>query len=144
MCINHLQFRLLYVIVEKSIFSTEQIINLYFYSKFQKIHALNPINHCKSRRIWNGSPVLAVSFIQKVCRVSARRTPMSVTKTNETNQNKNHVQRNYKDTVFRMLFREKENLLSLLYVTSVLQNRIKDENLYSKSLINFHVENSHV
>lgn len=106
---------------------------------------------------------------------------------------KTNVQRNYKDTVFRMLFREKENLLSLynalnstaytdvdnleittlenavymnykndisfvfdfelllyehqstfnpnmplrdlLYVARVLQNRIKDENLYSKSLI---------
>ena len=60
---------------------------------------------------------------------------MNETKTNVTNQNKNHVQRNYKDTVFRMLFREKENLLDLLYVTRVLQNRIKDENLYSKSLI---------
>ena len=103
------------------------------------------------------------------------------------------TQRNYKDTVFRMIFREKENLLSLynalngtdygnvddleittlenavymnykndisfvfefelllyehqstcnpnmplrdlLYVTKVLQNRIKDENLYSRSLI---------
>ena len=103
------------------------------------------------------------------------------------------VQRNYKDTVFRMIFREKENLLSLynalngtayeetdpleittlenavymnykndisfvfdfelllyehqstcnpnmplrdlIYVTRVLQNRVKDENLYSKSLI---------
>ena len=103
------------------------------------------------------------------------------------------TQRNYKDTVFRMIFREKENLLSLynalngtdygnvddleittlenavymnykndisfvfdfelllyehqstcnpnmplrdlLYVTRVLQNRIKDENLYSRSLI---------
>lgn len=118
---------------------------------------------------------------------------MNETKTNVTNQNKNHVQRNYKDTVFRMLFREKKNLLDLynalngtayeetdgleittlenavymnykndisfvfdfelllyehqstcnpnmplrdlLYVTRVLQNRIKDENLYSKSLI---------
>ncbi|MDE7428666.1 MAG: hypothetical protein K2N00_05255 [Lachnospiraceae bacterium] len=106
---------------------------------------------------------------------------------------KTNAQRNYKDTVFRMLFQEKENLLSLynalngtaytdvdsleittlenavymnykndisfvfdfelllyehqstlnpnmplrdlLYVTRVLQNRIKDENLYSKSLI---------
>lgn len=104
-----------------------------------------------------------------------------------------NLQRNYKDTVFRMLFREKENLLSLynalnqtsytdvdkleittlenavymnykndisfvfdfelllyehqstfnpnmplrdlLYVTRVLQNRIKGKNLYSKSLI---------
>ncbi len=103
------------------------------------------------------------------------------------------VQRNYKDTVFRMIFREKENLLSLynalngtaytdvdeleittlenavylnykndisfmfdfelllyehqstynpnmplrdlLYVSRVLQNRIKDKNLYSQSLI---------
>lgn len=103
------------------------------------------------------------------------------------------VQRNYKDTVFRMIFREEENLLSLynalngtayeetdsleittlenavymnykndisfvfdfelllyehqstcnpnmplrdlIYVTRVLQNRVKDENLYSKSLI---------
>ena len=65
LCINHLQFRLQYVIVEKSIFSTEQIINIYFYSKFQKIHALNPINHCKSRSIWNGSPAPAVSFTRK-------------------------------------------------------------------------------
>ncbi len=113
--------------------------------------------------------------------------------TNESNQNQIKVQRNYKDTVFRMLFREKDNLLSLynalngtvyeetdkleittlenavymnykndisfvfdfelmlyehqstcnpnmplrdlLYVTRVLQNRVKDENLYSKSLI---------
>lgn len=104
-----------------------------------------------------------------------------------------NVQRNYKDTVFRMLFRKKENLLNLynalnqtsytdvdkleittlenavymnykndisfvfdfelllyehqstfnpnmplrdlLYVTRVLQNRIEDKNLYSKSLI---------
>ena len=104
-----------------------------------------------------------------------------------------NVQRHYKDTVFRMLFREKENLLSLynalnqtsytnvdnleittlenavymnykndisfvfdfelllyehqstfnpnmplrdlLYMTRVLQNRIKDKNLYSKSLV---------
>lgn len=118
---------------------------------------------------------------------------MNETKANETNQNQLKMQRNYKDTVFRMIFREKENLLSLynalngtayeetdslkittlenavymnykndisfvfdfelmlyehqstcnpnmplrdlLYVTRVLQNRIKDENLYSKSLI---------
>lgn len=96
----------------------------------------------------------------------------------ETTANQNHsiVQRNYKDTVFRMIFREKENLLSLynalngtayenvddleittlenavymnykndislvfdfellLYVAKVLQNRIKDKNLYSKTLI---------
>lgn len=104
-----------------------------------------------------------------------------------------NLQRNYKDTVFRMLFRKKEDLLSLynalnqtsytdvdkleittlenavymnykndisfvfdfelllyehqstfnpnmplrdlLYVTRVLQNRIKDKNLYSKSLV---------
>ena len=104
-----------------------------------------------------------------------------------------NVQHNYKDTVFRMLFQEKENLLELynalngtdytdtsgleittlenavymnykndisfvfdfelllyehqstinpnmplrdlLYVTRVIQNRIKDENLYSKSLV---------
>ncbi len=104
-----------------------------------------------------------------------------------------NVQRNYKDTIFRMIFREKKNLLSLynalndtvytdvdsleittlenavymnykndisfvfdfelllyehqstcnpnmplrdlIYVTRVLQNRIKDKNLYSKSLI---------
>ncbi len=114
-------------------------------------------------------------------------------KANESNQNQTNVKRNYKDTVFRMLFREKENLLSLynalngtaydetdnleittlgnavymnykndisfvfdfelmiyehqstcnpnmplrdlLYVSRVLQNRIKDENLYSRSLI---------
>ncbi len=106
---------------------------------------------------------------------------------------KTNVQRNFKDTVFRMIFKEKENLLSLynavnqssytdaenleittlenavymnykndisfvfdfelllfehqstcnpnmplrdlLYVSRVLQNRIKDENLYSKRLI---------
>lgn len=104
-----------------------------------------------------------------------------------------HVQRNYKDTVFRMLFRKKENLLSLynalnktaytdveglevttlenavymnykndisfifdyelmlyehqstvnpnvplrdlIYVTKVLQGRIKDESLYGKTLV---------
>ena len=113
--------------------------------------------------------------------------------TSKTQKGKTGVQRNYKDTVFRMIFREKENLLSLynalngtayeetdaleittlenavymnykndisfvfdfelllyehqspcnpnmplrdlIYVTRVLQNRIKDENLYSKSLI---------
>lgn len=107
--------------------------------------------------------------------------------------NETNVSRNYKDTVFRMLFMKKENLLSLynalngtvytnvneleittlenavymnykndisfvfdfelflyehqstfnpnmplrnlLYVTRVLQNRIKDKNLYSKSLV---------
>ena len=104
-----------------------------------------------------------------------------------------NTQRNYKDTIFRMLFREKENLLSLynalnhtaytnvddleittlenaiymnykndisfvfdfelmlyehqstvnpnmplrdlIYVTRVIQSRIKDENLYGKSYI---------
>lgn len=120
-------------------------------------------------------------------------------KTSQTRTNgalrESDIQRNYKDTVFRMIFREKENLLSLynalndttyieiddleittlenavymnykndisfvfdfdfelllyehqstcnpnmplrdlLYVTRVLQNRIKNENLYSKSLI---------
>lgn len=118
---------------------------------------------------------------------------MNKTKTDETELNKTAVQRNYKDTVFRMLFREKENLLSLynalngtnyedtddleittlenavymnykndisfvfdfelllyehqstcnpnmplrdlLYVTRVLQNRIRDANLYSRSLV---------
>ena len=118
---------------------------------------------------------------------------MSEPKKNEMKLYETSVQRNYKDTVFRMLFREKENLLSLynalngttytdvdsleittlenavymnykndisfvfdfelllyehqstlnpnmplrdlLYVTRVLQNRIKDENLYSKSLV---------
>ncbi len=118
---------------------------------------------------------------------------MNETKTDETSLNKAAVQRNYKDTVFRMLFREKENLLSLynalngttyektddleittlenavymnykndisfvfdfelllyehqstcnpnmplrdlLYVTRVLQNRIRDANLYSRSLV---------
>lgn len=113
----------------------------------------------------------------------------------EANLNHPPIQRSYKDTVFRMIFREKKNLLSLynalngtaygnvedleittlenavymnykndisfvfdfelllyehqstcnpnmplrdlLYVTRVLQNRIKDENLYSKSLIRF-------
>ena len=118
---------------------------------------------------------------------------MSETKTNETKLYETRVQRNYKDTVFRMLFGEKENLLSLynalnstaytditdleittlenavymnykndisfvfdfelllyehqstlnpnmplrdlLYVTKVIQNRIKGENLYSKSLV---------
>ena len=117
----------------------------------------------------------------------------SETRANETSRLETGVQRNYKDTVFRMIFREKENLLSLynalnsttyeetdsleittlenavymnykndisfvfdfelllyehqstcnpnmplrdlIYVTRVLQNRIKDENLYSKSLI---------
>ena len=107
--------------------------------------------------------------------------------------NKTNVQRNFKDTVFRMIFRERENLLSLynalnqtsytdvgnleittlenavymnykndisfvfdfelllyehqsaynpnmplrdlLYVSRVLQSRVKDENLYSKKLI---------
>lgn len=116
---------------------------------------------------------------------------MNETKTKETG--KLTVQRSYKDTIFRMIFQEKENLLSLynalngtayeeaddleiatlenavymnykndisfvfdfelllyehqstcnpnmplrdlLYVTKVLQNRIKDENLYSKSLV---------
>ncbi len=114
-------------------------------------------------------------------------------KINESTQNQTKVQRNYKDTVFRMIFREKDNLLSLynalngtaydetdnleittlenavymnykndisfvfdfelmlyehqstcnpnmplrdlLYVTRVLQDRVKDKNLYSKSLI---------
>ncbi len=118
---------------------------------------------------------------------------MKKTKANETPRQETSVHRNYKDTVFRMIFRKKENLLSLynalngtayaetdyleittlenavymnykndisfvfdfelllyehqstcnpnmplrdlLYVTSVLQNRIKDENLYSKTLI---------
>lgn len=118
---------------------------------------------------------------------------MNETKTNETDPNKTTVQRSYKDTVFRMLFREKENLLSLynalngttyektedleittlenavymnykndisfvfdfelllyehqstcnpnmplrdlLYVTRVLQNRIINKNLYSRSLV---------
>ncbi len=107
--------------------------------------------------------------------------------------NKANVQRNYKDTVFRMLFKEKENLLSLynavngtaytdvnkleittlenavymnykndisfvfdfrlmiyehqstanpnmplrdlIYVAKVLQGRVKDENLYSATLV---------
>ncbi|MDE6739257.1 MAG: hypothetical protein K2K07_09195, partial [Lachnospiraceae bacterium] len=130
-------------------------------------------------------------------------TNANYTKTKETTKNETEpnnpklceisVQRNYKDTVFRMLFSERENLLSLynalngtayadmdsleittlenavymnykndisfvfdfelllyehqstlnpnmplrdlFYVTRVLQNRIKDENLYSKSLI---------
>lgn len=118
---------------------------------------------------------------------------MNETKTNETALYQTGVQRNYKDTVFRMIFREKKNLLSLynalngttyekadnleittlenavymnykndisfvfdfelllyehqstcnpnmplrdlLYVSRVLQNRIKDENLYSQSVI---------
>lgn len=118
---------------------------------------------------------------------------MKKTKVNGTELYETGVQRNYKDTVFRMLFKEKENLLSLynalngtvytdtaaleittlenavymnykndisfvfdfelllyehqstltpnmplrdlLYVTRVIQNRIKDENLYSKSLV---------
>ena len=118
---------------------------------------------------------------------------MKETKTNETPLRETGIRRNYKDTVFRMIFREKENLLSLynalngtayietgsleittlenaiymnykndvsfvfdfelllyehqstcnpnmplrnlIYVTRVLQNRIKNENLYSKSLI---------
>ena len=120
-------------------------------------------------------------------------TTQDKTNTSETWTNGTGLQRNYKDTIFRMIFREKENLLSLynalngttyeetdsleittldnavymnykndisfvfdfelllyehqstcnpnmplrdlLYVTRVLQNRIKDENLYSKSLI---------
>ena len=52
------------------------------------------------------------------------------------------VQRNYKDTVFRMLFKEKENsvnpnmpLRDLIYVTKVLQGRIKGENLYGTVLV---------
>lgn len=56
---KYLQFRHICAIVRKSIFSTKRFRNLYFYSKFQKIHALIPNNHCKSRRIWNGSPVSA-------------------------------------------------------------------------------------
>lgn len=118
---------------------------------------------------------------------------MNETRTNGTTLRDAGVQRNYKDTVFRMLFREKENLLSLynalngtnytdvddleittlenavymnykndisfvfdfelllyehqstcnpnmplrdlLYVSRVLQNRIRNENLYSKSLV---------
>ena len=118
---------------------------------------------------------------------------MKETKANEASQRPTIVQRNYKDTVFRMIFRERENLLSLynalngtayketddleittlenavymnykndisfvfdfelflyehqstcnpnmplrdlLYVTRVLQNRIKDKNLYSQSLV---------
>lgn len=118
---------------------------------------------------------------------------MNETRTNETTLRNAGVQRNYKDTVFRMLFREKKNLLSLynalngtnytdvddleittlenavymnykndisfvfdfelllyehqstcnpnmplrdlLYVSRVLQNRIRNENLYSKSLV---------
>lgn len=112
---------------------------------------------------------------------------------NEAKRNKTNVQRNYKDTVFRMIFSVKENLLSLynalngttyektdnleittlenavymnykndisfvfdfelllyehqstcnpnmplrdlLYVTRVLQNQIRNANLYSKSLV---------
>lgn len=118
---------------------------------------------------------------------------MNETQTNGTTLRNAGVQRNYKDTVFRMLFREKKNLLSLynalngtnytdvddleittlenavymnykndisfvfdfelllyehqstcnpnmplrdlLYVSRVLQNRIRNENLYSKSLV---------
>lgn len=118
---------------------------------------------------------------------------MNETKANEKKWQERAVQRNYKDTVFRMIFREKENLLSLynalnktaytdvvsleittlenavymnykndisfvfdfelllyehqstcnpnmplrdlLYVSRVLQNRIRNENLYSKSLV---------
>ena len=120
-------------------------------------------------------------------------TTQSKTNTSETWMNRTGVQCNYKDTVFRMIFREKENLLSLynalngtayketdsleittlenavymnykndisfvfdfelllyehqstrnpnmplrdlIYVTRILQNRVKDENLYSQSLI---------
>lgn len=123
----------------------------------------------------------------------ASRTKTNEAKTNRTKLPKASVQRNYKDTVFRMLFQKKENLLSLynalngtdytntsdleittlenavymnykndisfvfdfelllyehqstlnpnmplrdlLYVTRVIQNRIKAENLYSKSLV---------
>lgn len=118
---------------------------------------------------------------------------MKETKANVTPRQEIGVHRNYKDTIFRMIFREKKNLLSLynalngtayenvddleittlenavymnykndisfvfdfelllyehqstcnpnmplrdlLYVTRVLQNRIKGENLYSKTLI---------
>ncbi len=118
---------------------------------------------------------------------------MKRAKGTKTNRKPASVQRNYKDTVFRMIFREKENLLSLynalngtayenvdnleittlenavymnykndisfvfdfelllyehqstcnpnmplrdlLYVTKVLQNRIKDKNLYSTTLV---------
>ena len=118
---------------------------------------------------------------------------MNETRTNGTTLRNAGVQRNYKDTVFRMLFREKKNLLSLynalngtnytdvddleittlenavymnykndisfvfdfelllyehqstcnpnmplrdlLYVSRVLQNRIRNEKLYSKSLV---------
>ncbi len=118
---------------------------------------------------------------------------MNNTKTSETKMYETSVRRNYKDTVFRMLFRDKANLLGLynalsgtaytdtggleittlenavymnykndisfvfdfelllyehqstlnpnmplrdlLYVTRVLQNRIRNANLYSKSLV---------
>ncbi len=129
----------------------------------------------------------------KTSNTKANAAKASETKANGTKWQEIAVQRNYKDTVFRMIFREKENLLSLynalsstaytdidsleittlenavymnykndisfvfdfelllcehqstcnpnmplrdlLYVTRVLQKRIKDENLYSKSLI---------
>ncbi|MDE6749677.1 MAG: hypothetical protein K2K21_11555, partial [Lachnospiraceae bacterium] len=122
-----------------------------------------------------------------------KKTVKNETETNNSKLCEISVQRNYKDTVFRMLFSEKENLLSLynalndtaytdvnileittldnavymnykndisfvfdfelllyehqstlnpnmplrdlVYVTRVLQNRIMDKNLYSKSLV---------
>lgn len=129
----------------------------------------------------------------KASKTKANGTKTNKPKANRTKLPKASVQRNYKDTVFRMLFQEKQNLLSLynalngtdytdtsgleittlenavymnykndisfvfdfelllyehqstlnpnmplrdlLYVTRVIQNRIKAENLYSKSLV---------
>lgn len=64
---------------------------------------------------------------------------------------KKRVRRNYRDTVFRLIFKEKKELLNLyehqssvnpnmplrdlFYVSKVLQNIVKDENLYGSKLI---------
>lgn len=133
--------------------------------------------------------------VPKVTNTATNDSNVKETKINEADQceTKTDTRRNYKDTVFRMIFREKENLLSLynalngtayenvddleittlenavymnykndisfvfdfelllyehqstrnpnmplrdlLYVTRVLQNRIKDKNLYGTTLI---------
>lgn len=129
----------------------------------------------------------------KTIETNLKEIKTNAAQTTETTLPITSVQRNYKDTIFRMIFRKKENLLSLynalngtayedtddleittlenavymnykndisfvfdfelflyehqstcnpnmplrdlLYVTRVLQNRIKDENLYSKALV---------
>lgn len=69
---------------------------------------------------------------------------MNETRTNGTTLRNAGVQRNYKDTVFdfELLLYEHQStcnpnmpLRDLLYVSRVLQNRIRNENLYSKSLV---------